>query len=135
MKPVRMLASVAAAVAGATALLAVPASARTPAQTEAGGPVFVQSDNPDGNTIVAYDRTRTGALVRAGTYSTGGRGGVLDGSVVDHLASQGSLTYDWSAGLLYAVNAGSDTITTFAVRGDRLVTVPGGVGGEGIVVL
>jgi 6-phosphogluconolactonase (cycloisomerase 2 family) len=45
----------------------------------------------------------------------------LDGSVVDHLASQGSLTYDRQAGLLYAVNAGSDTITTFAVRGDRLV--------------
>ena len=28
------------------------------------------------------------------TYNTGGLGGVLTGSVVDHLASQGSLTYD-----------------------------------------
>jgi 6-phosphogluconolactonase (cycloisomerase 2 family) len=46
---------------------------------------------------------------------------VLAGSVVDHVASQGSLTYDRRAGLLYAVNAGSDSITTFVVRGDRLV--------------
>jgi 6-phosphogluconolactonase (cycloisomerase 2 family) len=127
MKPVRILASLAAAVAGATALLAVPASAEPPAQA---APVFVQSDNPDGNTIIAYDRTPTGSLVRAGSYPTGGRGGVLDGSVVDHLASQGSLTYDRNAGLLYAANAGSDTITTFAVQGDRLfrrqVTSSGG---------
>jgi DNA-binding beta-propeller fold protein YncE len=45
---------------------------------------------------------------------------VLDGSVVDHLASQGSLTYDRANGLLYAVNAGSNTITVFGVHGDRL---------------
>ena len=130
MKPVRMLASLAAAVAGATALLAAPASAEAPTPVEAAAPVFVQTDNPDGNTVVAYDRTRTGALVRAGSYPTGGLGGVLDGSVVDHLASQGSLTYDRSAALLYAVNAGSNTITTFAVQGDRLfrrqVTSSGG---------
>ena len=40
--------------------------------------------------------------------------------MVDHTASQGSLTYDPRHGLLYAVNAGSDTISVFAVRGDRL---------------
>ena len=44
----------------------------------------------------------------------------LAGSVVDHTASQGSLAYDASNGLLYAVNAGSNTISVFAVRGDRL---------------
>jgi hypothetical protein len=115
-----MLAAVAAA-AGATALFAVPASAETSHPLQGDGPVFVQNDDPDGNTIIAYDRTGTGSLVRAGSYPTGGRGGVLAGSVVDHLASQGSLAYDRSAGLLYAVNAGSDTVTTFAVHGDRLV--------------
>lgn len=46
---------------------------------------------------------------------------MLAGSVVDHLASQGSLTYDRANRLLYAVNAGSDTITVFGVDGDRLV--------------
>jgi DNA-binding beta-propeller fold protein YncE len=118
MKPVRMLASATAVAAGVTAMLAAPAGAATPRPERA--PVFVQTDDPAGNRIVAYDRTAGGALVRAGSYPTGGRGGVLDGSVVDHLASQGSLTYDRGANLLYAVNAGSDTITTFAVHGDRL---------------
>ena len=45
---------------------------------------------------------------------------MLAGSVVDHLASQGSLAYDRGHGLLYAVNAGSGTITVFGVLGDRL---------------
>jgi 6-phosphogluconolactonase (cycloisomerase 2 family) len=40
--------------------------------------------------------------------------------VVDHLASQNSLTYDRAHGLLYAVNAGSNTITVFGVDGDQL---------------
>jgi len=46
---------------------------------------------------------------------------VLGGSVVDHLASQGSLAYDRDKGQLIAVNAGGDTITVFAVEGDRLI--------------
>jgi 6-phosphogluconolactonase (cycloisomerase 2 family) len=46
---------------------------------------------------------------------------VLSGSVVDHLASQGSLAYQRRSHLLYAVNAGSDTLSTFRVVGDRLV--------------
>lgn len=93
------------------------------------GAVFVQTDNPTGNTVVAYDRAVDGRLTRAGTYATGGLGGVLDGSVVDHLASQGSLALDRKHHTLYAVNAGSDTITVFGVRGDRLwrrAVVPSG---------
>jgi len=84
-----------------------------------GSAVFVQTDNPAGNTVVAYDRNPDGSLRQAGSYRTGGLGGVLAGSVVDHLASQGSLQLD--DGLLYAVNAGSDTITVFGVDGDRLI--------------
>jgi DNA-binding beta-propeller fold protein YncE len=83
--------------------------------------VFVQTDNPSGNQIVAYDRAPDGTLSQAGVYDTGGLGGVLEGSVVDHLASQGALAYDRDSGLLYAVNAGSDTISVFAVFGDRLL--------------
>jgi 6-phosphogluconolactonase (cycloisomerase 2 family) len=82
--------------------------------------VFVQTDNVAGNQIVAYDRAANGTLTLANTYSTGGLGGVLNGSVVDHLASQGSLTFDRGNSLLYAVNAGSNTISVFSVRGDRL---------------
>jgi 6-phosphogluconolactonase (cycloisomerase 2 family) len=82
--------------------------------------VFVQNDDPAGNAIVAYERSGTGRLARAGSYPTGGRGGILTGSVVDHTASQGALAYDPRARMLFAVNAGSNTITTFAVDGDRL---------------
>jgi hypothetical protein len=82
--------------------------------------VFVQTDNISGNTVIAYHRAPDGVLRSAGSYATGGLGGVLAGSVVDHLASQGSLIYDpWHA-LLYAVNAGSNTISVFSVSGDRL---------------
>src|SRR5271170_1833386 len=84
------------------------------------GAVFVQTDNLAGNQVVAYDRAGNGQLTLAGTYNTGGLGGQLSGSVVDHLASQGSLGYDPARGLLYAVNAGSNTVSVFAVRGDRL---------------
>ena len=82
--------------------------------------VFVQTDNTAGNQVVAYDRADNGVLTLANTYNTGGLGGILDGSAVDHLASQGSLTYDPSNALLYAVNAGSNTVSVFSVRGDQL---------------
>lgn len=88
-----------------------------------GGPdhvVFVQTDNPAGNQVVAYTRAANGTLTWANTYATGGLGGVLAGSAVDHLASQGSLTYDPVDHLLFAVNAGSDTVSVFSVRGDQL---------------
>ncbi len=84
------------------------------------GAVFVQTDNTAGNAVAAYHRAPDGTLTLAGTYPTGGLGGILSGSVVDHLASQGSLTYDDEHGLLFAVNAGSDTVSVFRVFGDRL---------------
>jgi DNA-binding beta-propeller fold protein YncE len=111
----------AATAVGAAALSALPASAATAyARSGRAGTVFVQTDNAAGNTIVAYTRTASGGLQEVGTYPTGGNGGATNGSVVDHLSSQGSLAYDRAAGLLYAVNAGSNTITVFRVRGDRL---------------
>ena len=111
-------AGAAGAALAAAALLAGPASANP---QRSAGAVFVQTDDPAGNTVVAYDRAPDGSLRPAGSYRTGGLGGVLDGSVVDHLASQGSLQLDREHGLLYAVNAGSNTITVFGVDGDRLV--------------
>jgi 6-phosphogluconolactonase (cycloisomerase 2 family) len=82
--------------------------------------VFVQNDNTSGNQVVAYHRAADGSLSFAAIYNTGGLGGQLTGSVTDHLASQGSLAYDPGHSLLYAVNAGSDTVTVFVARGDRL---------------
>lgn len=91
--------------------------------------VFVQNDNPAGNTVFAYDRAADGTLTLAGSYPTGGLGGVLNGSAVDHLASQGALALDPAHGLLFAVNAGSDTVSVFGVDRDRLSllqTLPSG---------
>jgi len=83
--------------------------------------VFVQTNEPTGNRIVVFDRAANGQLSQAGTYETGGNGGVAaPGNESDRLASQGSLVYDWRHSLLIAVNAGSDTVSTFKVRGDRL---------------
>ncbi len=121
MKPILKAAAVTIAGAAAAGLSALPASAATshdgPGDADA---VFVQTDNPAGNTIVAYTRTASGGLQQSGSYPTGGNGGQTNGSVVDHLSSEGSLAYDRQAGLLYAVNAGSNTITVFRVRGDQL---------------
>ena len=117
---------VAAAALAAMAGFATPAFASTafagtvPAFFHSGGAVFVQTDNTAGNQVVAYQRAADGTLSRVGTYPTGGLGGVLSGSVVDHLASQGSLQYDPQRSLLFAVNAGSNTVSVFSVSGDRL---------------
>jgi 6-phosphogluconolactonase (cycloisomerase 2 family) len=112
----------AAGVVACLAGFASPAFASTAssAGSYSSGTVFVQTDNTSGNQIAVYDREPGGSLVLAGTYNTGGLGGQLSGSVVDHLASQGSLQYDRHHRLLFAVNAGSNTISVFAVRGDRL---------------
>jgi 6-phosphogluconolactonase (cycloisomerase 2 family) len=112
----------AAITAAAATALAGPASATTAHHLAGGGDraVFVQTNNAAGNQVVAYHRSSGGTLTWAGSYATGGLGGQLSGSVVDHLASQGSLTYDQQHALLYAVNAGSNTLSVFSVRGDTL---------------
>jgi 6-phosphogluconolactonase (cycloisomerase 2 family) len=115
----------AAAVATTAVALAVPAaaSAATTHPSLDGGAspaVFVQTDNTAGNQVAAYARASDGTLTLAGTYPTGGLGGQLTGSVVDHLASQGSLQYDAAQHLLIAVNAGSNSLTVFGVHGTRL---------------
>jgi 6-phosphogluconolactonase (cycloisomerase 2 family) len=107
-----------AAVAG----LSTPAFASTSASASffggASRAVFVQTDNTAGNQVIAYQRAADGTLTQAGSYATHGTGGVLAGSAVDHQASQGSLGY--GRGVLYALNAGSNTVSVFAVQGDRL---------------
>ena len=121
MPTIKRLAAASALGLAALALAAAPAGAfgdhHPPHQA---APVFVQTDGLGGNQVAVYDRGPGGTLSPAGTYPTGGLGGALEGSVVDHLASQGSLLLDREDGLLLAVNAGSDTVSVFSVFGDRL---------------
>ena len=123
MKVLSRLVPAAAAAMAVAAFAAPAASASTESHHSfpgADNAVFVQTDNLSGNSVAAYNRASNGTLTLAATYPTGGVGGQLTGSVVDHLASQGSLTYDQDRGLLYAVNAGSNTVSVFAVSGDHL---------------
>ena len=124
MQTVMRFGAAAAAVLAATSISAGPASAaehgRSTFDRDDTGVVFVQTDATTGNQVVVYHHGEDGHLTRLAAYDTGGLGGVLGGSMVDHLASQGSLTFDRENHLLYAVNAGSDTVSVFAVQGDRL---------------
>lgn len=87
------------------------------AQPARGGAVFAMTNSADGNAVVAFARGVDGSLEQAGTYATGGNG---SGGTIDPLHSQGSLTLSGDHRLLFAVNAGSGTISSFAVAGSRL---------------
>ena len=116
----RRIARTVAVVAVSAVGALVPAAAGAQQLHGQRGVVFAQTDGLNGNAIVAYDAAPNGTLTQAGTYPTGGLGGQLGGSVVDHLASEGSVAYDRVGHLLYAVNAGSNTISVFQVYGDAL---------------
>src|SRR6266536_896806 len=92
--------------------------------------VFVQTNQPAGNSSAVYDRAHDGTLTPAGTYATGGNGSAaLPGTESDHLASQGSLVYDSEHKQLIAVNAGSDTVSAFSVDGDQAYVLNSGGAG------
>jgi 6-phosphogluconolactonase len=87
------------------------------------GAVYVLSNQAAGNAVIAYDRADDGTLTSARTYATGGTGTAAG------LGSQNAIVVDDHGRHVYAVNAGSDTISSFAVDRDglRLVsTVPSG---------
>lgn len=118
------------ALLAASASLGIAGSASAAASIPQGTPravsaftnhaVFLQTDKRGGNQILAYDQAADGTLSAGGTYDTGGHGGVAAASVVDPLASQGSLVLADGGHILLAVNAGSDTVSLFRVSGDRL---------------
>jgi 6-phosphogluconolactonase (cycloisomerase 2 family) len=100
---------------GATALAA---AAPAQASDSGAGAVFVQTNDPAGNSIDAYHRSADGTLTFLTSYSTGGLGGRELSAGSDPIATQGSLRLD--QGLLLAVNPGSNTVSAFAVAGDQL---------------
>jgi 6-phosphogluconolactonase (cycloisomerase 2 family) len=108
------------AAAGGLAAFAGPASAADLPGTAGAAPpaVFVQTDNPAGNQVIAFAQQPGGQLSQEQVVSTGGLGGAEAGAT--NLASQGSLTYDPGHHLLFAVNAGSDTISVLSVEGRRV---------------
>jgi 6-phosphogluconolactonase (cycloisomerase 2 family) len=116
----RMFSIVVAALAVA-ALVGAQAVAAHGKQSGGGNAVFVQTNELNGNRVVVFERGGDGLLTSAGSYTTGGNGGAAaPGTESDRLATQGSLVYDEGHRLLFAVNAGSDSVSVFKVQGTRL---------------
>src|SRR5262245_61638126 len=79
------------------------------------GAVFLMT-NQAANSIMFFDRSATGRLTLRGTFATGGAGGQSpSGNPLDPLASQGSLLLSADNRLLFAVNAGSNTISVMRI--------------------
>lgn len=70
------------------------------------------------NTVSAFSRSESGRLTFLGSFPTGGQG--TGAQSVDPLGSQGSLVLSGDGRLLFAVNAGDNTISMFRVLSDSL---------------
>lgn len=77
--------------------------------------VYVQTNEPDANRVIAFRRGADGTLADPTVYPTGGAG---DG--VPHLTSQGSVTLTRDGRHLLVTNAGSHDISVFAVADEGL---------------
>jgi len=108
----------------ALGLLAALALVATAGAAHSGGPaghVYVLSNSPAGNAVLDYSRASDGSLSGPVSYPTGGTG------TGGGLGSQGALIRDDED--LYAVNAGSNSISRFSIERNGLeweATVPSG---------
>ncbi len=78
------------------------------------GAVFTLSNAAAGNSVVVFAREADGGLAAAGAVRTGGLGSGAN------LGSQGSLTLGPGGTRLYAVNAGSGSLTVLGVSGTHV---------------
>jgi 6-phosphogluconolactonase len=99
----------------AFALLGFVPGTRLAAQST--GDVYVLSNELDENAVIVFHRNADGTIERAGRFPTGGSG---SGSGTDPLGSQGPVILSADNRMLFAVNAGSDSISAFSVSGDEL---------------
>jgi 6-phosphogluconolactonase len=98
------------------AALSLTAAVQSNAQetSTTSGAVFVMTNSNTGNEILQFVRNPNGSLYQVGRTPTGGNG---SGGTTDPLASQNSLLLTSDSRFLLAVNAGSGTISSFAVVG------------------
>jgi 6-phosphogluconolactonase len=85
-----------------------------------GSTVFVMTNDADNNEVLAYQRSFDGQFALKGHFRTGGRG---SGGTTDPLQSQGSLTLSQDHNQLFAINAGSGTVSSFHLFGGLPVLV------------
>ena len=87
------------------------------------GAIYTLSNAVSGNQVLEYRRAADGTLTYSGTVASGGAG------TGANLASQGSVVLSDDREWLFAVNAGSNSISSFAVHSGGLVladTAPSG---------
>jgi len=112
-----------ATVAIVGSLLTTNAQAGQPIGVDRGGIVYAMTNADASNEILVYHRDRSGRLtpVPGATRPTGGAGASSNASI-DPLGSQNALVYDSGLNMLFAVNAGDDTVTAFSTErsGPRL---------------
>jgi len=84
-------------------------------RSDRGGVIYAMTNASNGNEILVFGRDREGRLhaFAQATVSTGGLGGSVT-AAVDPLGSQHSLVYDAASAMLFAVNAGDNTVTAMA---------------------
>ncbi len=96
----------------------VPAFAEAP---QPAGAVYIMNNAASGNQVLAYDRASDGSLTFVGSFPTGGLGSGIGTTVpADPLGSQNSLIISPDGKWVFAVNAGSNEISSLQV-------VPGGL--------
>jgi 6-phosphogluconolactonase (cycloisomerase 2 family) len=81
------------------------------------GDVYVMTNQPAGNAIMVFHRDASGLLTFAGSFVTGGNGA---GTGADPLGSEGAVVLSDDQRLLFAVNAGSNSVSVLAISGDQL---------------
>ena len=79
-----------------------------------GGAVYAMTNAPQVNEIVVFQRDHSGRLTFADSFATAGAG---SGGGIDALGSQGALILSRNNRWLIAVNAGSNDVSVFRVRG------------------
>jgi 6-phosphogluconolactonase len=83
--------------------------------------LYVQTNSAEENEIAVFNRSAEGTLLPAGRVRTGGYGtGVGALPVPGGINSQGSLALSADRQFLFAVNAGSNDISSFAIVDDGL---------------
>ncbi len=78
------------------------------------GAVYVLSNDPTDNAVLAFPRAPDGTLAAPAGFSTGGRGSGTG------LGNQGGLVLVEGRRLLFAINPGSDQVTAFRIKGSTL---------------
>jgi 6-phosphogluconolactonase len=81
------------------------------------GAVYTLTNSPAGNAVSVFDRAADGSLTAAGSFATGGTG------TGGGLGSQGALALSDNGNLVFAVNAGSNSVSEFAVQPQGLQLV------------